>query len=231
MRIPSGVPGLDNLVEGGFPEDSVMLLYGPPGCGKSSFVLEFAFEGLKDGQKVLFVTTTENAENLKKKMKLHNMDVGPYEKNLVFVDCYSWRTGEKPKGYVIGNISNLNELNILIKQAANDNGVKKGRIIVDSFSDFLLNADDKACMRFLQIISAFIKETDSVGLVTVEEGMHTEQQVTTIFYITEGVIRMGFQDVKRSLRIEKMAETSHSRSWIEFEITKGAELCVRDFFK
>ncbi len=55
-RIPSGIPGLDDAIEGGFPSPSVMLLVGEPGTGKTTLAMQSLFHGAKNGETVIYMT-------------------------------------------------------------------------------------------------------------------------------------------------------------------------------
>jgi circadian clock protein KaiC len=56
-RIPSGIDGLDELIEGGFPFPSVVLVAGMAGAGKTTFALRYLAEGARRGETGLFITT------------------------------------------------------------------------------------------------------------------------------------------------------------------------------
>jgi circadian clock protein KaiC len=56
-RIKSGISGLDEMMEGGFPCPSVILLAGAAGLGKSTFCLQFLTQGAKNSESSLFFTT------------------------------------------------------------------------------------------------------------------------------------------------------------------------------
>ncbi|HUV25144.1 MAG TPA: ATPase domain-containing protein [Methanomassiliicoccales archaeon] len=56
-RITTGIPGLDEMVEGGFPFPSVILLSGTAGTGKTTFALKYLCEGVLKGEKGLYFTT------------------------------------------------------------------------------------------------------------------------------------------------------------------------------
>ena len=49
-RINSGVPGFDSLIEGGFESESINLVVGGSGSGKTIFALQFLLEGVKKGE-------------------------------------------------------------------------------------------------------------------------------------------------------------------------------------
>jgi len=57
MRIPAGIPGLDEMIEGGFPFPSVILVSGSAGTGKTTFALRFLCEGAARGEQGLYFTT------------------------------------------------------------------------------------------------------------------------------------------------------------------------------
>lgn len=56
QRLPSGVPGLDEVLGGGFPELSFNLLAGPPGAGKTTLAHQIMFANASADRPALFVT-------------------------------------------------------------------------------------------------------------------------------------------------------------------------------
>jgi circadian clock protein KaiC len=63
LRIGTGIHGLDDMIEGGFPFPSTILLAGNSGCGKTTFCLQFLFEGAKKGERGLYFTTLSEPTN------------------------------------------------------------------------------------------------------------------------------------------------------------------------
>ncbi len=55
-RLKTGIPGMDELIDGGFPKNSTILLSGEPGTGKTIFGLQFLMEGLKNNQQSMYVS-------------------------------------------------------------------------------------------------------------------------------------------------------------------------------
>ncbi|MFB6309391.1 MAG: RAD55 family ATPase [Haloarculaceae archaeon] len=68
MRISSGVPGFDDLVEGGLLTDRLYVVSGPPGSGKTTFCSQFITQGAKQGETCLYVTMHETKEELMQDM-------------------------------------------------------------------------------------------------------------------------------------------------------------------
>ena len=64
MRLSSGVPGFDELVQGGLLSDRLYVVSGPPGSGKTTFCSQFITRGAKEGEECLYVTMHETKEEL-----------------------------------------------------------------------------------------------------------------------------------------------------------------------
>jgi KaiC/GvpD/RAD55 family RecA-like ATPase len=64
MRVSSGVRGFDALVEGGFLDGRLYVISGPPGSGKTTFTAQYMTEGLRNGERCLYVTMHETREEL-----------------------------------------------------------------------------------------------------------------------------------------------------------------------
>jgi circadian clock protein KaiC len=59
-----GVQGLDNVLNGGLNANRIYLLEGAPGTGKTTLALQFMLEGARAGEKCLYITLSETAEEL-----------------------------------------------------------------------------------------------------------------------------------------------------------------------
>ena len=68
MRVQSGVPGFDELVDGGLLSDRLYVVSGPPGSGKTTFSSQFITEGAKSGETCLYVTMHETKAELAEDM-------------------------------------------------------------------------------------------------------------------------------------------------------------------
>jgi len=63
-RAGTGVEGLDVMLGGGVPAGSVVLIRGGPGAGKTTLALQFLFEGAKRGERGLYLSLEESAEEI-----------------------------------------------------------------------------------------------------------------------------------------------------------------------
>lgn len=60
----TGIRGLDEILSGGLPKHHVYLLQGDPGAGKTTLSLQFLLEGVRRGERVLYLTLSETAQEL-----------------------------------------------------------------------------------------------------------------------------------------------------------------------
>jgi len=88
-RVNTGVPGLDELVEGGFPKGDTILIAGKAGTGKSILAIQFLYNGVVQyGETGVLVTLEEPPRLIKRNMMIFGMDLAKMEKErkLAIVD-------------------------------------------------------------------------------------------------------------------------------------------------
>ncbi len=66
MKVTTGLKKFDKVISGGFPENSVVLLSGGPGTGKTLFSLKFLLEGAIKGERCCYITLSEDRKELLK---------------------------------------------------------------------------------------------------------------------------------------------------------------------
>jgi KaiC/GvpD/RAD55 family RecA-like ATPase len=223
-RVKTGVPGLDKLIEGGFPEASSILFVGPPGCGKSTLSQQFIAEGLKSDQPGLYITLDISPQEVLSTMG--NFGWKTKTERLKFIDAYSWRVGKTTGENVLTNLGNINDLNIAITEAMKKlNSSKVKRNVFDSLSTLLLYADPSLVVKFIPVIIAKAKNEGFVQILILEEGVHDQKTVNTLNYVTDGVIEFKMEEDKRFLRVVRMKATKQKGEWTRFDITnKGIRM-------
>ncbi len=79
-RIKTGIEGLDNLIDGGFPKGSFAVVTGGPGTGKTILALQFLANGAqKYDEKGLFITVEQSAEDVVSQAKQFGWDFNQLE--------------------------------------------------------------------------------------------------------------------------------------------------------
>ncbi|MCK5484952.1 MAG: AAA family ATPase, partial [Desulfobacterales bacterium] len=77
-RISTGIPGLDESIEGGIPKGFSVVVTGPPGTGKTTFCMQFLIEGAKNDEKCIFFSFEERVEQLVQHFMRFGWDIGKY---------------------------------------------------------------------------------------------------------------------------------------------------------
>ncbi len=125
-RVSSGIPGLDKLIEGGFPKCSNTLLLGSPGTGKTIFALQYLFEGAKKKENGVYISLESTSAELKSQAMEFGMDFDKLgDGKVLFV--------EVPLDRVSWNLFDQ------IRDAIKD--VNASRLVFDSLQAFNSNID------------------------------------------------------------------------------------------
>src|SRR5262245_29539626 len=75
-KSPTGIKGLDDITEGGFPTGRPTLICGTAGCGKTLMALEFLVRGATEfGEPGVFVAFEETAEELTENVRSLGFDL------------------------------------------------------------------------------------------------------------------------------------------------------------
>ena len=63
-RADLGIQGLDEMIQGGVPERSLLVAMGAAGTGKTTFGLQYLQHGLEQDQKAIFITLEESRDDV-----------------------------------------------------------------------------------------------------------------------------------------------------------------------
>lgn len=127
IRVPSGIPGLDPMIEGGFKNDSTVLITGGPGCGKTTFMIQYLYNGALSGEAGLHISFEENEQEILEDYAGFDWDLqGMVDKNLLHFLHYQPHEVEKIMEQGGG----------LIKDLIKDAKIK--RVTLDSLTSFAM---------------------------------------------------------------------------------------------
>jgi len=229
-RISTGVIGLNQLLKGGIPAGSMVLVIGAPGSGKSTLGKQFLFDSLTRQRPSVLVDTFEPLELAKETMAALGWG-GPILDQMIFLDCYSWRTGQVKQKYS-ASPKNLTDSSLVLSDLLREmiDASSRARFVIDSFSDFVLHAGAAQAQKFLESIKAKLAERRVTSLVMLEAGVHEEKVNAVLEYVTDGTIRMQYEEQGRSLMVSRMLGTPATMKWIPFTLAQGVEMAVANYF-
>jgi KaiC/GvpD/RAD55 family RecA-like ATPase len=225
-RLGLGNSGLDGLIEGGLPEGTSTLLYGPPGSWKHIFCLQFIVEGLQSGDNGIMVISNESVDEARESLSEvgvnFNQLTDDQKSCLRYVDCYSWRTKDVPYPEVLGHVvrssMDINHIPMAISTATQNLKSDHLRLSVDILSPLLMSSPPQSVYRLASLIIAKLKESKSTSLFILEEGMHDQQTVSSLQQLLDCVIlfrnteKNGF--INKEMCISKMKWTRFDQKWI-----------------
>ncbi len=216
------MPKLDDILGGGFPRGAQILIVGPPGSGKTTFCEQFIFEGLKNDQPVVYMSTTDPLPVILERASFFGWD---FKKPLLYyVDAYSCQVGETSRAkFAVSDITDLTYtsrgVSYQLLSAVEEAG-KKGflRVVVDSISTLLFHNDEREVVKFCNFVTKKLKAMGYTAIYTLEKGAHPESTEKSIESLMDGIIEFEVKEDKRFIVIRKMTGV-RSVAPLEFEIT------------
>ena len=224
-RVKTGIPGMDEILNGGIPRRNVVLLSGGPGTGKTIFGQQFLFYGLQNGEPGVLVALEEHPAQIKVNMGQFGWDVRPYEERGTFaiVDAFTGGIGEyaKRERYVVRDPTDVRMLVDVLRDAVRD--LRAERVVIDSVTSLYLTKPVVArstVMQLKRVLSGLGCTSILVSQVSVTERGFGGPGVE---HAADGIIRLDLDEYNgelyRSLIVWKMRGTAHSMRRHPFEIT------------
>ena len=96
---------------------------------------------------------------------------------------------------------------------------------IDPFSDFVMHAGAGQVQKFLES-KAKLAERRVTSMVMLEAGLHEEKVNATVEYVTDGTIKMQYEERGRSLLVSRMFGTTATMKWIPSTLAAGVEMAV-----
>jgi len=165
VRVPSGVPGMDKITDGGLPKQTNILLLGPTGAGKSSMCIQFTKCGLELGEQVLYISTQLPLYDMRAKMGQHGLDTGKYEDegDLVMVNPLSMEISgvdideQMQAARFVEVEQNITTIASMINDGKRKLMKDQIRIVIDSLTGLLLNTSDEGLPRNMWHFSPWLR--------------------------------------------------------------------------
>lgn len=210
------------------PWGTNILLIGCPGVGKTMFCENLLCECLSNGTKTLYITTDRAPNDANNQIKKNGIDPTVEDRDLVFVDGYSWLVGEFTERYCVENLSNLSDLSVKISSASSTIG-ENAFVIFDSISTLLTYNSENDVERFLEVNMARMKHRNNIGLWVIEEGMHSEKLYNALRHMSDSTLEMRIKEndekeLTRLIRMHTFKGHGHSTRWFHFTVRPDGRL-------
>ncbi|MEM4275888.1 MAG: ATPase domain-containing protein [Thermoplasmata archaeon] len=226
-KVKTGTARLDDLLLGGIPFGSNVLIYGPPFTGKEVLVNAFIAEGLKKGIPALWIITEKSPKEIREEMIFVVSGYEEYEKmGLVrYVDAYSRSMGDEtqdPYTEYIESPTDYESIQKAIENAARAFKEKHEyyRVAFRSISTLIAYLDPGTAFRFLSPVVGRRKRDRAVAMYTIEKGVHGEQEIQMIGSLMDGMIEFKVENLNTFLAIRGICDVQ-SRAFIRYSATKS----------
>ncbi len=227
-KVKTGIPRLDDLLLGGMPIGSNIMIHGPPFIGKEVLANTFVTEGLRKGIPAIVVLTDKTPKDLRDEMRFIMSGYEEYEKlGLVkYVDTYSRGMGgddADPYTTYIDRPNDHEKMAEVIESMARAFKEKHEyyRLLFRSVSTLIAYSDPNAAFRFLSPLCGRRKKDEAVSLFIVEKGMHSEQELQMFGSIMDGMVDFKVDQLKTFFSIKGISDVQ-SRAYIRYTATKSA---------
>ena len=205
-RIPSGISSFDDMVSsngtGGIPENTVTLVYGPPKVGKSIFCYQFMYNGLKESEPCLYITTDYGIKQLQQNTLDFGWELSTYfnEETLYLIDAISSVSGNKvidTPTYASSSVHNPTD--IMVKLGVGTRFISKKsarfRSILDSLTTLMAFNDEMLIVRVLTAYIMRIKESGGTAIVTYTEGSADSKVEAMLKSIVDNIIHLNGDEI------------------------------------
>ncbi|MBS3652447.1 AAA family ATPase [Pseudaminobacter sp. 19-2017] len=224
LRLSTGTPGLDMVLNGGLTPGRVYLLEGAPGSGKTTLGLQFLLEGISSGERSLYVTLSETHEELAAVVASHGW-------SLDGIDIFELSSAEE----VLGDgrqqtvlhpweVELSATVDLIMKRVEE---VQPKRLVFDSLSELRLLAQDALRYRrqVLALKQYFSGRNITVLLVDDLTGEHGERDAH-LHSIAHGVMTLErrtleFGASRRQIQVQKMRGIEFAGGFHDVVISRG----------
>jgi circadian clock protein KaiC len=221
-RASTGIPGLDEVLDGGLPVNRMFLVQGDPGAGKTTMAMQFLLEGARRGEAAVYATLSETEEELRDIAVSHGWQLD----GISICDLQSPQ-GE-PRGGSEYTLFHPSEVELAeTTRALLDivDRIRPARLVVDSLSEMRLLARDS--LRYRRQILSFKQYLSSRDCTVMlldygpeGAGDFQLQSLTHGLIVLEHLVpEYGGQ--RRRLRVQKVRGVPFCEGYHDFSIERG----------
>jgi KaiC domain protein len=220
-RMKVGIIGLDDMLGGGLIPGSICAIIGTYGTGKTTFSLQFVWEGLKKGEHIIYISLEEREDRILEYMQQKGWDVKPFMNKSLFVIKLD------PTDFNLANNRIKNELPKLIKQ------VNAYRVVIDPISLFedLFDTDSIRRQEMFRFVEGMRDQKCTIMMTSeTDKDNPFSSRHSLIEYLADTVILLRYvrpsdlTDVHLALEVVKMRMSAHSREIKPYEIQQDQVL-------
>jgi len=221
-RVGTGCSGLDHILNGGFPHGRLYLIEGDPGAGKTTLALQFMREGVRKGERTLYITLSESRADLAHAAQSHGQTMD----NIEVVELLPSEGDLLPEQqYTVFHPAEV-ELNDRMQRIVKEiQRVRPERLVIDALSELRMLAKDPLRYR-RQILSLKDFMSDQECTVLLLDDRSSRDPDLQLHSVVHGVVSMDkvpreYGRTRRQLEIVKLRGTPYREGFHDYSIVTG----------
>lgn len=226
-NVKTAIPGLDELIEGGYVENDVILITGGPGAGKTTFGIQYLVGGAMNyNEPGVLVVMDETPARMIRDSWRFGWDieklVAQKKMKIIYANPFKYTKIAKPQEDSPLSVitANKNVGDILMQIQTEAAAIKAKRVFIDSITSLKLSAEP---IEARYNVSEFIKNLEYLDCTTLMTSeIYGRQSFSVEEYLSSGVIRLHVFRVGgsrvRAIEILKMRGVKHDDTLHPYEI-------------
>jgi circadian clock protein KaiC len=220
--LSSGVPGLDDVLNGGFTSDRLYLVEGEPGTGKTTLALQFLTEGQRRGESTLYITLAETSVELRSVAQSHGWSMDGIHIEEIVPDESALDPDQQ---YTIFHASEIELGNTTQRILAAVDKHRPRRVVLDSLSELQLLAESP--LRYRRQVLALKQYLASRSCTTMllddRTALSTDLQVRSVAHavLTLELADQAYGAERRRLRVVKYRGIAFRGGAHDYKILRG----------
>lgn len=218
-KTPSGIDGLDEITDGGFPKGRPTLVCGGAGCGKTLLSMQFLIKGITEyNEPGVFMSFEEPSDDLTLNVKSLGFDLEKLkaDKKLV-VDYVRVERSE------IEEAGEYDLDGLFIRLGHAIDSIKATRVVLDTIESLFAGLDNQGILRAeLRRLFHWLKTKGVTAIITGERGEATLTRQGLEEYVSDCVIVLDHRVIEqvstRRMRIVKYRGSTHGTNEYPFLI-------------
>ena len=202
------IEGLDEMLGGGLPDKSVVVMTGEPGSGYDILAQQIMYQHALHNEKVAYFSTSRSRETIKEDLATFGWNVTPLEEKGDWIhlqapvsDAIQVLTQNMPKA------------------------VAEGRwVLLDSLSYLILTQKYYSVVQIVELLLENARKHGGIHFVLLTQKMHDAETETTMQHLADGVMEFTAHEtaggIDRRIRIKKMRRAVYEPRLIPFNITE-----------